>query len=89
MGKGHKLRQGLWENNGVVLVDRFDRGRTEDEAVIVNDRQLFFPFLMFMAGVANALTPFLTTVLEPSPWRIDVSSCSVAWRWITEASKRA
>jgi hypothetical protein len=89
MGKGHKLRQGLWENNGVVVVDRFDRDRTEDEAVIVNDRQLFFPFLMFMAGVADALAPFLTTVLEPSPWRTDVSSCAVSWRWMTDASKRA
>jgi hypothetical protein len=72
-----------------VLVDGFDRDRTEDEAVVVNDRELFFPFLVFMTGVAEAFTPFFTTVLEPSPWRTDVSSCSVSWRWITDAAKRA
>jgi hypothetical protein len=66
-GKGNKIRQGLWENKGIVLVDWFDRDRAEDKAVIVNDRQLFFSFLMFMAAIADAFAPFFTMVLEPSP----------------------
>jgi hypothetical protein len=72
-----------------VLVDGCDRDGTEDEAVIVNDRQLFVPFLLFRAGVADALAPFFTTVLEPAPGRTDVSSGAVSWRWTTDASKRA
>ena len=63
-----------------MLIDGLNRDRTDDEAVIVDDRQLFFTFLVFMSGIAEALAPFLTTVLEPSPRRTDVSSCPVAWR---------
>ena len=63
-----------------MLVDGCERDRTEDKAMVVNDRELFFPFLMFMTGVANAFAPFFTTVLEPSPWRTEVSSCSVSLR---------
>jgi hypothetical protein len=32
-------------------------------------------FLVFVARVANAIAPFLATVLVPSPWRIRISSC--------------
>lgn len=74
------MRQGFGENNGVVLVDGFDRDRPKDEAVIVDDRELFFAFLVFVSRVADVIAPFLTTVLEPSPWRTEVSSCSVSWR---------
>ena len=74
------MRQGFGENNGVVLVDGFDRDRPEDEAVIIDDRELFFALLVFMSRVAGAFAPFFTTVLEPSPWRMDVSSCSVSLR---------
>jgi hypothetical protein len=83
------MRQGLWENNRVVLVDGFDRERTEDEAVVVTDGELFFPFLVFMTGGADAFAPFLTTVLEPSPWRTEVASGAVSLRCITDAAKRA
>ena len=38
--------------------------------MVVNDGDDFVAFLVFMARVANAIAPFLATVLVPSPWRI-------------------
>ena len=63
-----------------MLVDGFDRNRPEDEAVIIDDRELFFALLVFMSRVAEVIAPVFTTVLEPSPWRTEVSSCSVSLR---------
>jgi hypothetical protein len=51
-------RLGFWETKGVGFGDRLDRDGTEDEAVLVHDRQLFFPLLLVMAGVADALALF-------------------------------
>ena len=87
--KSNKMRQGFWENDGIVLVDRFDRDRPKHKAVVVYDGHLFFAFLVFMAGVTNAVAPLFTTVLEPSPWSTEVSSCLVSWRGRTDAAKRA
>src|SRR5215475_2557782 len=73
-GKVHKGWEGFGQNDRILLVDGFDRNRAENKAVIFHDGELFVAFLVFMAGVANALAPFFTTVLEPSPWRTEVSS---------------
>ena len=70
-------------------VDGGDGQGAQDKAMIIDDRELFFPFLMFMARIADVRPPFLTTVLEPSPCKIETSSWSVAWRWMTEASNNA
>lgn len=76
-GKVHQGCEGFGQNDRVLLVDGLDRNRSENKAVVVYDGELFVAFLVFMAGVAKALAPFFTTVLEPSPWRTEVSSCSV------------
>ena len=73
-GKVHKGCEGFGQNDRILLVDGFDRNRSENKAVVCHDGELFVAFLLFMAGVANALPPFFTTVLEPSPWRTEVSS---------------
>jgi len=73
-GKIHKGGEGFGQNDRILLVDGFNRNRSENKAVVFHDGELFVAFLVFMAGVANALAPFFTTVLEPSPWRTEVSS---------------
>src|SRR5882762_2291609 len=73
-GKGHKGCEGFGENDRILLVNGCDRNRSENTAGVVHDGELFVAFLGCMAGVANALPPFFTTVLEPSPWRTEVSS---------------
>lgn len=66
-GEVHQCSQGFWQNDGVLLIDRFNRDWPNDKAVVVYDGQFFVPFLVLMAGVANPKAPFFTTVLEPSP----------------------
>ena len=73
-GKVHQGGEGFGQHDRVLLVDRFDRNRSEHKAVVFYDGKLFVTFLVFMAGVANALAPFFTTVLEPSPWSTEVAS---------------
>ena len=70
----HELGQRFRENEGIMLVHRLDRDRTQDEAVIIHNGQLFFPFLVLVPRIAEAFAPFLTTMLEPSPCRREVSS---------------
>ncbi len=72
-----------------MVVDGLDGQGSQDEAMIVSDSELFFAFLVFVSAVAEARAPFFTTMLEPSPWIIETSSCSVSLRWIMEASKSA
>ena len=73
-GKVHQGCEGFGQNGRVLLVDGFDRNRSENKAVVFYDGELFVAFLVFMAGVAKVLAPFFTTVLEPSPWSTEVSS---------------
>src|SRR2546428_397115 len=54
--------------------------------MVVYDRNDFVTLLMFMAGVANAIPPFLATVLVPSPWSTLRSSCFSAARGRTLAT---
>jgi len=72
-----------------MVVNGLDGEGPQDEAMIVNDGKLFVAFLVFVARVADPRAPFFTTMFEPSPCRIETSSCSVSLRWITEASKSA
>src|SRR5262249_17468610 len=44
-------------------------------AMVVGHGDDLLAFLVFMARVANAIAPFLATVLVPSPWRIRRSRC--------------
>jgi hypothetical protein len=54
--------------------------------MVVYDRNDFVTLLMFMAGVATAIPPFLATVLVPSPWSTLRSSCFSAARCRTLAT---
>ena len=60
--------QGFGENDAVIAVDGFDTDGASDEAVILVSGDLFFPFLMLVPRVHEAIPPFLTTVLLPSPF---------------------
>lgn len=70
----HELGQRFREKEGIMLVHRLDRDRPQDEAVIVNNGQLFCPLLVLVPRIAEAFAPFLTTMSEPSPCRMEVSS---------------
>ena len=65
--KGDDIAKGFRQNRCIMLIDGFDCYRAYDEPVIISDRQLFFAFLMFVSGVSDAVTPFFTTVFDPSP----------------------
>ena len=65
--KGDYIAEDFRQNRCIMLIDGFDRYWTYDEPVIIGDRHLFFAFLMFLSGVSDAVTPFFTTVFEPSP----------------------
>ena len=54
--------------------------------MIVDDGNDFLALLMFVARVANAIAPFLATVLVPSPWSTVRSSCFSAARCRTLAT---
>jgi len=65
--KGDYIAKGFRQNRCIMLIDGFDRYRAYDEPVIIGDRQLFFAFLVFVSRVSDAVTPFFTTVFDPSP----------------------
>ena len=67
MGKGDKIGECFGQNRCIMVIDRFGGYRTDDEPLIVGDGQLFFAFLMFVSRIADAITPFFTTVFDPSP----------------------
>ena len=53
--------------------------------MVVDDRDDLLAFLVFIARVANAIPPFLATVLVPSPWSTRRSRCFSVERWATLA----
>lgn len=74
LGKRGQIREAVRQQAGVMDVDGFDCQGAQDKAVIIDNRELLFAFLVFMARIADGRPPFLTTVLEPSPCKIDMSS---------------
>src|SRR2546427_3265123 len=54
--------------------------------MIVDDGNDFLARLVFVSREANAIPPFLATVLVPSPWSTLRSSCFAAARWRTLAT---
>src|SRR5262247_1779594 len=85
---GHLFQclQALWYQDHVGLIDRSHRDRCEDVAMIVDDGNDLVALLMFVARVANAIAPFLATVLVPSPCSTLRSSCFSAARCRTLAT---
>src|SRR6266704_6197596 len=55
--------------------------------MIVDDGNDLLALLVFVAGRADAIPPFLATVLVPSPWSTLRSSCFSAARCRTLATK--
>src|SRR5438876_7067249 len=53
--------------------------------MIINDGNDLLALLVFVPREANAIAPFLATVLVPSPWSTLVSSCFSAARCRTLA----
>ena len=74
LGKLGQARETIGQQAGVMDVDGGDGQGAQDKAMIIDDRELLFPFLVFMARIADIRPPFLTTVLEPSPCKIETSS---------------
>src|SRR5215468_10733545 len=54
--------------------------------MIVNDGDDFLALLVLVAGIADAIAPFLATVLVPSPWSTRRSSCFLTARCRTLAT---
>ena len=74
IGAVHQSGQGFRQNDCVLLIDGLHGERTDHETMVFYDRQFFFTFLGLMTSIAEVEAPFFTTVLEPSPWRTEVSS---------------
>jgi len=74
IGEVHQSGQGFRQNDCVLLMDGLHGDRTDHETMVFDDRQFFVTFLVLMTGIADAKAPFFTTVLEPSPWKTEVSS---------------
>src|SRR3954470_5983007 len=54
---GHALQgvQSLWQKDGIGLIDRRHRKRSQHEAVILHDRDDLLTRLMFVAGITDAI----------------------------------
>lgn len=70
----YQRRQGLWQHDGIVVIDGFNGEGANHQASVFHNGQGFVALLVLMAGVADAWAPFFTTVLEPSPWSTEMSS---------------
>ena len=62
--------QPLWQKYGIGFVDGCDRKWREHEAVVVHDRDDLLTRLMFVAGIADAISSLLVTVLVPTLCKI-------------------
>ena len=84
---GHLLQgvQALRQQHHIGFIDGSNRQGSQDIAVVVYDRDNLLALLVLVARVANAIAPFLATVLVPSPWSTLVSRCFSAARWATRA----
>src|SRR5215831_13592642 len=57
------------------LIDRCHGQGSQHIAMVVGHGDDLLSFLVLVARVANAIAPFLATVLVPSPWSTRRSSC--------------
>jgi hypothetical protein len=82
---GHLLQgvQALRQQHHIGFIDGSNRQGSQDIAVVVYDRDNLLALLVFVARVANAIAPFLATVLVPSPCSTLVSRCFSAARYRT------
>src|SRR5262245_41325428 len=78
--------QTLGQQDHVRLIDGCHGEGSQHIAIVVGHGDDLLSLLVFVARVANAIAPFLATVLVPSPWSTRRSSCFSAERWATLAT---
>src|SRR5262245_25402896 len=85
---GHLLQrlEALRQQAPVRLMDGRPGDRRYDVAMMVDDRNDLVALLMLVPRDANAIAPFLATVLVPSPWSTLRSSCFASARCRTLAT---
>src|SRR5262245_38200166 len=67
--------QALREQDHVRLIDGCHEKGSQHVAMVVGHGDDLLSFLVLVARVADAIAPFLATVLVPSPWSTLRSSC--------------
>ena len=84
---GHLFQrfQALRQQDHVRLIHGSHGEGSQHIAMVVRDGDDFLALLVLVAQVANAIAPFLATVLVPSPWSTLVSRCLPAARCRTLA----
>src|SRR5262249_41521328 len=85
---GHLLQSGqtLGQQNHVRLIDGCHGQGSQHVAIVVGHSDDLLPFLVLVPRIPNPITPFLATVLVPSPWSTRRSRCFSAERWATLAT---
>jgi hypothetical protein len=63
--------QTLRQQDHVRLIDGSNRQGSQDIAMVVRYRDDFLALLVFVAGVANPIAPFLATVLLLATWFLE------------------
>jgi hypothetical protein len=66
-------------------MDGSNRGRCDDSALMVCDRDPLLPGLRRVSRPSNSIALFVAMVLVPSPWSTPISRCFAAARWATRA----
>ena len=79
--------QTLRKQYHICFIDWCKGERREGIAIVVGYGDGLLPLLVFVAGVANPIAPFLATVLVLSPRRMLRSRCFSSARWATEYRK--
>src|SRR5215510_2664408 len=84
---GHPLQgfETRRQQHHVRLIDGSHREWRQHIAMVVSDGYDLLALLVFVTRVTNPVSPFLATVLVPSPWSIRTSSFVSSERWATLA----
>ncbi len=79
---GHALQcvQSIRSKHHIRFIDWSDRKGRQHIAMVVGDNYDFLALLVLLPRVPDAITPFLATVLVPSPCSTLTSSCCSAAR---------
>jgi hypothetical protein len=85
---GHLFQrfQAFRSQDHVGLIDGSHGDGRSHRAMMVDDGNDLLALLVFVPREANAIPPFLATVLVPSPWSTRRSSCFAAARCRTLAT---
>jgi hypothetical protein len=86
-GFGDQLQasQSLRKQHHIGCIHWRNRAWRDDIALVIGNGYNLLALLMFIAGIPDAIPPFLATVLVPSPWSTRRSSFFSSARWATLA----